>query len=79
MVNKAATDLYKAPHINEYADLNLLDLSEYCAALEERVYAIAKVLPTGQRQIIEAYISARDDLEIETVKTALRWGKRHYK
>lgn len=30
-------------------------------------------------QIIEAYISTRNDLEVETVKTALRWKKKHYK
>ena len=67
------------PDISKYQDLNLLDLSEYCTALEAQVYIIAKSLPPEKRQIIENYISTRDDLEIETVKTALRWGKRHYK
>ena len=72
-------DLYQLPDIAEYEDVHLLTLSENCAVLEEQVYAIAKTLPERKRQIIEAYISARDDLEVETVKTALRWGKRHYK
>ena len=72
-------DLYKLPDIKKYEDFHLLTLSENCAVLEEQVYAIAKTLPDRKRQIIEAYISTRNDLEVETVKTALRWGKHHYK
>ena len=78
-MNDAISDLYTLPNIDTYQDLNLLDLSECCAALEARVYAIAKSLPVNDQRIILAYISTRDDLETETVKTALRWGKRHYK
>ena len=71
-------DLYRLPDMEQYADLHLLELSESCSALEEQVYQIANALPDKQRQIIEAYISTRNDLEVETVKTALRWGKMHY-
>lgn len=71
-------DLYHLPDIEQYADLHLLALSESCTVLEEQVCQIAKSLPDKQRQIIEAYISTRNDLELETVKTALRWGKMHY-
>ncbi|MBQ8768482.1 MAG: hypothetical protein IJZ15_02375 [Oscillospiraceae bacterium] len=78
-MNKTVRDLYNVPNINEYQDLNLLELSECCASLESQVLVIARSLPLKERQIIEAYISTRDDLEFETVKTALRWGKRHYK
>lgn len=72
-------DIYKLPDIEKYEDIHLLTLGEHCAVLEDRVCAIAKTLPDEQRQIIEAYISMRDDLEVESIKTALRWGKRHYK
>lgn len=78
-MNDAISDLYTLPNIDTYQDLNLLDLSEYCAALETQVYAIAKSLPVNEQRIILAYISTRDDLETETIKTALRWGKRHYR
>lgn len=78
MENKIS-DLYRLPNIAEYEDIHLLTLSESCAVLEEQVYAIAQVLPERKRQVIEAYINARNDLEVETFKTALRWGKRHYK
>ena len=71
-------DLYHLPDIEQYTDLHLLALSESCTVLEEQVCQIAKSLPDKQRQIIEAYISTRNDLELETVKTALRWGKMHY-
>lgn len=72
-------DLYKLPDIKEYEDLHLLTLSENCAELEAQVYRLAKGLRDEERQIIEAYISLRNDLEVETFKTALRWGNRHYK
>lgn len=72
-------DLYKLPNISQYEDFDLLALSESCAALEEQVYQIAKDLPDNKRQLIEAYINIRNDLELETFKTALRWGKLHYK
>lgn len=78
-VDAQVTDLYKLPNISQYADLDLLTLSESCAALEAQGYRIAKTLPDSKRQIIEAYISIRNDLEVETFKTALRWGKCHYK
>ena len=73
------TDLYKLPNISLFENLDLLALSESCAALEEQVCQIARTLPDRKRQIIEAYISMRNDLEVETFKTALRWGKCHYK
>ena len=73
------TDLYMLPDIEKYEDIHLLTLSEHCAILEEQVYVIANALPEKNRQVIESYISARNDLEAETFKTALRWGKQHYK
>ena len=78
-MNESISDFYKLPNIGEYEDFHLLTLSEYCATLEEQVYAIAKTLPSANREVIEAYISTRNDLEVETVRTALRWGKKHYK
>ena len=78
-VDGQVTNLYKLPGIEQFEDLHLLTLSENCAVLEERVYRLAKTLPDSKRQILEAYISVRNDLEVETVKTALRWGKYHYK
>jgi len=73
------TDLYKLPDISKYENIHLLTLSEACSVLEEQVYEIANSLPDAKRQIIEAYISSRNDLEVETFKTALRWGKEHYR
>lgn len=72
-------ELYKQPNIEKYEDIHLQTLSEDCAVLEERVYALAKTLPEEKRRVIEEYINTRNDLEVETFKTALRWGKNHYK
>ena len=78
-MNERIIDLYRLPNISEYEDIHLMTLSEQCAMLEDRVYTIANTLPEKQRRIIEEYINARNDLEVESIKTALRWGKRHYK
>ena len=78
-MKESVWNLYRLPNIGEYEDVSLLSLSETCARLEERLYAFAKTLPEEDRQMIEAYIRTRNDLEVETVKAALRWGKQHYK
>lgn len=78
-MDERIADLYKVPNVEQYEDLHLLSLSETCAVLEEKVLKILQTLPENKRQIIQAYIYARDDLEVESVKTALRWGKHNYK
>ena len=70
---------YCLPDISKYEDVHLQTLSENCAVLEEKLLIIAENMPKRNRNIVEAYIQARNDLEVETVKAALRWGKRHYK
>ena len=72
-------DLYQLPDIDQYQNVDLQVLSETCATLEERVYEIAAGLSAEKRAIIEDYISTRNDLEVETFRTALRWGKVHYR
>ena len=72
-------NIYRLPDIAQYQDVDLLMLSEQCAVLEEKVYAIAAGLPEDQRLRIEEYVRIRNDLEAETFKTALRLGKRHYR
>ena len=72
-------ELYRVPNRKEYENLHLETLRENCAVLEERGLAIARILPEQKLQVIEEYIHSRDDLEVETVKMALRWGKQHYK
>ena len=78
-MNEEITNLYKLPDIDKYENVHLLTLSEQCATLEERVLALTKTLPKQSRLIVEEYIQTRNDLEFETFKTALRWGKTHYK
>ncbi len=72
-------DLYKLPNIAQYEDVHLLTLRENCAVLEEQVYDILSRMSDYDQIILKDYIDSRDELEFETVKTALRWGKRHYK
>lgn len=72
-------DFYQIPDIAEYEDICIQTLRESCASLEDRLRELSDQLPEHDRQIIEAYLDIRDELEFQTVKTALRWGKRYYK
>ena len=68
-------DLYTIPDHVVPQDIYLLDLSEQCAVLEERVRALARTLPTEQRCTIEAFLDIRDELEFQSVKIAMKFGK----
>lgn len=72
-------DLCHAVDMDKVTDLDLLALSEQCAVLEDRVYAIADRLSTEDQQVLKDYIDTRNDLECEAIKAALRWGMRHPK
>lgn len=72
-------DLCNAVDIDNVADLDLLALSEQCAALEERVYAMLERLSARDRELLKDYIDTRNDLECESLKAALRWGMAHPK
>ena len=68
-------DLYTIPESVVPQDIYLLDLSEQCARLEMQVRSIAQTLPTKQRATIEAFLDARDELEFQSVKIAMQYGK----
>lgn len=69
-------DLYTLPDLQMEQEIYLLDLSEQCAYLEERLRYWMETLPEQQKQLLESYIAARDELEFQSVKRALRFGKR---
>ena len=68
-------DLYTIPEHVLPQDIYLQDLSEQCARLEEQVRAIASLLPPKEQQIIEAFLDIRDELEFQSVKVAMQFGK----
>ena len=68
-------DLYRLPNIADYEDVHLLTLRENCAVLEDQVRDVLSRVSDHDRYILQAYIDMRNELEFETVKTALRWGK----
>lgn len=78
-MDKRLADFYDIPNIKEYEDTCIQVLRENCTVLEEELRNLAGKLPDYERQVIEAYVDIRDELEFESIKTALRWGKRHYK
>ena len=71
--------LYQIPNIADYEETCLQTLRENCASLEYQLHELSERLPEHDRQIIEAYLDLRDELVFQSIKTALRWGKRHYK
>ncbi len=72
-------DFYRIPNIEKHENVSLQALSEQCSAYEEKVRTIISRLPEKDKHILEAYIGLRNDLEVETFKAALHWGKMHYK
>lgn len=71
--------LYHLPDIEQYEDVHLLTLRDNCTMLEEKVRLILDTMPLEHQQTIEAYIDMRDELELQSVKAALRWGKKYHK
>ncbi len=78
-MNPNVADFYSVPNIQEMEDISLQQLREVCLTLEDRLRYVIEDLPDSQRCVVEAYLDARDELEFQTVKAALRWGKLHYK
>ncbi len=78
-MNEMLEDFYRLPNIAKYENFCLQALSEQCNAYEEKVYALLPRLSQQDREVLETYILLRNDLEVETFKTALQWGKMHYK
>ena len=72
-------DLYCLPDIQDYEDVDLLALRKACTEMEEKIESVMKQIPEKDVQLLRCYMKMRDRLEYETVKTALRWGKRNYK
>ena len=72
-MNGKLRDLYEFP---DGMDPALMELTEYCAVLEERVLQLAQSLSEEDRAFLEAWIDVRDELEFQTVKKALRIGSR---
>lgn len=78
-MNEMLEDFYRLPNIAKCEDFCLQALSEQCNAYEEKVYRIMSRLNEADKEILQTYIDLRNDLETETFKVALRWGKIHYK
>ena len=74
-MDERLADLYRIPEHVLPQDIYLQDLSEQCARLEEQVRAIASLLPPKEQQIIEAFLDIRDELEFQSVKVAMQFGK----
>ena len=78
-MNERIRDLYAIPNITEQEDVCLQTLLEHCIVLEEQLRELSEKLSDHERQIVEAYLDARNEMEFQTVKIALRWGKKDTK
>lgn len=74
-MDERLNDLYKAPRQFVPQDVYLQDLAEQCACLEERVRTMAEKLSDEDRELLEGYLDLRDELEYQSVRTALRFSK----
>lgn len=74
-MNERLKDLYWMAEDVSPQDVYLLDLVEQCAHMEMRVREMMEKCSVHDRQILECYLDLRDELEFQTVKTALRYSK----
>ncbi len=69
-------DLYTIPAHILSRNEKLIQLVEECGRLENCVKLLLQTLPEEQRDLLEEFITLRDQLEWEAVKQAMRFGKR---
>ena len=74
-MNKWLSDLYDLRELCGEQNVNLWELREHCDRIEQQLLDISYDLPMEQRMMIEGYIDLRNELEFESVKLALRFGK----
>lgn len=68
-------DLYPLADRELQGQIYLQDLSEQCAHLELQVLKIMQKLPPSERQILQAYIDLRNELEFQSVKIAMKLAR----
>ena len=74
-MDERLNDLYHIPQQSLPQDIYLMDLAAECAHMEERVRAFMDRLPAPDRELLKSYLDIRDELEFQSVKTALRFSK----
>lgn len=74
-MNDPLLDFYKLPDIAQFEDFHLMTLSEQCDVWEEKLRKIMLRLPPRDRIVFEEYLNMRNDLEVATIRAAIRWGK----
>lgn len=52
-----------------------MDLAEACAHMEEHVRVLMAGMSERDRELLESYLDIRDELEFQSVKTALQFSK----
>lgn len=70
-------DLYQIPKQVLEQEIYIEDLAEQCSVYETRIRQIIEKLSTDDKEIVETYLDLRDELEIQTVKIAMRFAKGH--
>lgn len=68
-------NLFAMPESVLPQDIYLMDLLNQCSAMESRVLMIAGKLSDEERQIIELYIDLRNEVELYSMRQAMRYGK----
>ena len=74
-MNERLYDLYHIPSHILPQEVYLMDLAEQCANLEAHVRELAVKLSARDRKMLVGYLELRDELEYQSVKTALRFSK----
>lgn len=67
--------LYTIPQSILPQEIHLEDLSQQCAEIEQQLRDRISSFPAETQALLDLYISLRDELEFQTAKQAMRYGK----
>lgn len=73
-LNKNLDDLYCFPESLSEIDIYIEDLAVQCRQLEDQINAALENLPADFRELLLSYLDLRDDLDVYTVRKAIRYG-----
>ena len=76
-LNKNLDDLYAFPESINQQDVYIEDLAIQCRLLEDRIKSELENTQDDLRELILSYIDLRDELDIYSMRKAIRFGRRN--
>ncbi len=73
-MNTNLNDLYAFPEDISESDIYIEDMALQCRQLEDRVKGMIESLSPNHKELLLSYLDLRDQLEVYTIRKAIRYG-----